>query len=818
MTRLIHGSLTGILPVLLFLFPVAGALAGCGSGNGSDRAVEERGEAGSAGGDPRVAPDDRSAADRSGTAARLAVGDEFGGWVIVEIEKHTEYRRYFFERAGEGTAVEVTFRREGTGGLVTDNYLIQPAPGERPPQALLRAVWQRFLRIDAARAPVVSRIPAAGPGADEKLITLAELHYGTTWRFCAGLLALALIAGWLVTQYLDAFREGFRPGGGALARGALFTVIAAFSYFFLLGLSGRPPVTLDLSRDLLLARSCYQDLYCLSGPRTSFRGLFQGTLWARFLLPAHLPGFGIAGSWITLLFLQALAVGLFHRSSAQALRPGAAVWSAALYLLGITLLIPAGEFSNHSLLPLPLAAFFAAASAVLRTGRVREVALSAFLLAICLESHAACIGLVPAFAFLVLVSAHKPLWASGAGLLAFSSIAFWLSPESLINNAVALWRDHGRSGLVAFSLALLFATALRRRWRSLAVPARLIGFCALWLMGFIVLSAAVTLTEQRPFLWVYSLQALPPAAFLAAAGLGAAAGWLQSRRGRAATSGIAVPLLAASIASGFWVKACIRAERSQAEWLVSDMERLAEHFRSRDLGYRDLAPRLRTLENRLFLAGIAPYLSATRGTGKASGGEELLVLRRPAGELPASLPEGWQRVPLGSGTAALLWSHRAWVRQQTMEVCHRPLAADGSTARCTRTGWADGEPDADHAARWISRAYPTLPVRAPKMPPGAYEVTYTFPVRITGEEARRRIRTARIRTGQGLCGWWIGAVRGVRYRGALPALSVELMNSEARTGALEVTARFNAEGCLPKHAPFPPPLVETRDDTRRDNQ
>ncbi len=63
----------------------------------------------------------------------------WNSWQVTSIELHPEFLRYHMKKGDNLTTIEITFRRSDSN-WATKHYLIQPAPGESPPIALVRAV------------------------------------------------------------------------------------------------------------------------------------------------------------------------------------------------------------------------------------------------------------------------------------------------------------------------------------------------------------------------------------------------------------------------------------------------------------------------------------------------------------------------------------------------------------------------------------------------------------------------------------------------------------------------------------------------------
>lgn len=74
--------------------------------------------------------------------------DLIEGWRITGVARHPEYMRYRLQKGDLRTAVEITYRRQDSPGS-TRYYLVQPAPGERPPPILLNAVRRRLVQLES---------------------------------------------------------------------------------------------------------------------------------------------------------------------------------------------------------------------------------------------------------------------------------------------------------------------------------------------------------------------------------------------------------------------------------------------------------------------------------------------------------------------------------------------------------------------------------------------------------------------------------------------------------------------------------------------
>ncbi|RLB64754.1 MAG: hypothetical protein DRI90_03850 [Deltaproteobacteria bacterium] len=96
----------------------------------------------------------------------VAEGETMVGWRLERVERHPEYVRYFFTRAGDTTGLEVGASEAPTGPWTTGRHRLMPAPGQNPPAALLQALGDRLHHYDAAGGPPLAgrKRHAGGPG------------------------------------------------------------------------------------------------------------------------------------------------------------------------------------------------------------------------------------------------------------------------------------------------------------------------------------------------------------------------------------------------------------------------------------------------------------------------------------------------------------------------------------------------------------------------------------------------------------------------------------------------------------------------------
>lgn len=122
-------------------------------------------------------------------------GDQLGAWTVQGVTVHPEFVRWQLAAQGHTTAIEVVSATGRTDRTWCSAHLcVQPAPGQQPPQALVRAALQGLGALDGQRAgpaqPVLAAVGAGTPGArDPSWWWLCTLNL-LCW------LGSAALAGW----------------------------------------------------------------------------------------------------------------------------------------------------------------------------------------------------------------------------------------------------------------------------------------------------------------------------------------------------------------------------------------------------------------------------------------------------------------------------------------------------------------------------------------------------------------------------------------------------------------------------------------------
>ncbi len=123
----------------------------------------------------------------------LVEGEILEGWQVTDIRRHPEFIRYVFQppegSADAATIIEVRYAGDQVGPTVSENYLVQPAPDQAPPDELLQAVWTRFEALDnAGHQPIVEVTGVGSAGRDTGVES--ESRTRTTALVILGVLAL----------------------------------------------------------------------------------------------------------------------------------------------------------------------------------------------------------------------------------------------------------------------------------------------------------------------------------------------------------------------------------------------------------------------------------------------------------------------------------------------------------------------------------------------------------------------------------------------------------------------------------------------------
>jgi len=701
----------------------------------------------------------------------LTEGDTVGGWRVVRVVSHSEFRRVFLTDAtGQETGVEITLKREGG----TATVLVQPAPGQRPPTPLLEAV--RAL-LDKPASNVGEQRPSA-----QELFQAEPDRTLSNFSIAAGFVLLALAA-------LLLFLRLRGPPATALSadalpwRPTLLVTLAAFLLMWgYLQLTSIPaPLNRDTIRDILMGQQCHAAGWCHMGPQSSLGGLVQGTLWPRLAG----SGLSITALQTTVHALEALGVALIVLAGARWLSLTVGVVAAAFFASGILWTRPDLPILWHPIL-MPLMAGAATASLVwlTRNRHLEAGVVAAVALGLSLEAHPVAAGLIPAWAAAVILWCRRPWTTLAAGALALGAMVLWLSPGTAVNNlsAVAGLSTPVWMGLVFMGGAVLSGLLrLRRRFAArLAAlpPAHGVALVLGLLVAAQLLVVLAGLVIGHQLVARYHVQALPALSLLAALGLAK----VLPAHGR--------PLGAAAIVLVALVGAAGASTIDYEGWHLEDAQRMGRELAASGYSHDILYTQLQGSDGQRLVAGMALVSEASTTDVRPPAGD-ILVVRTPRSRMPTPPPSDWRVVPLvDSDDVAVIRVRASRLASASSQVCVQTSAG----RECL-----SGRRDPSRLQGPRSRlAYPT--VRLPATPDTAYELRWEFPV-TPGDP---RLLSFGMHELAADCPWEMQLADGaaVHRPGDRP------LPLGPEGGTLVLRSRRNVEGCQVAPIPWPPDLVE----------
>ena len=310
----------------------------------------------------------------------------------------------------------------------------------------------------------------------------------------------------------------------------------------------------DTGLAVLLARACLERGSCAAaGTPTSGLGLSHGASWIRLIRYCLTTGGGLREVQLIVLVLLVAATVVSSVVAWQALSWRAAMFASLLVLPATMATLRFDDLTNGTLLPLPLALYYACTAWAVQSGRILAALGASLCLAGAVSATLSSIVLVPFHIALVAFVARNPISAATTAALAVASaFAVESSAAAARLAGLLLW-----PGVVVLGLLLVMgvAAAVRKSPRTLirriAEPARQ------WRERVLDLSAPVRLRAAMKLAAMYLITAalvgsaiagrLPEAHYFATAVFPlvfVAADATESMSGRTAASLIGVLLLA----------------------------------------------------------------------------------------------------------------------------------------------------------------------------------------------------------------------------------------------------------------------------------
>jgi hypothetical protein len=548
----------------------------------------------------------------------------------------------------------------------------------------------------------------------------------------------------------------------------VWSVFAATVAYALLRGPG-PRLHGDSIQDYLLARACRQGLGCWAHT-TSLGELVQG----RLLL--HLLGAMIDLSpWIHhAMFVACLAaaVALLAHLAAQEFGARAALDTA---MLGTLMLMAAAGYPiiwNPTLATLPLVVFVVALMRIAE-GRAVWSLLAALAAALAYHGHVVHIALVPVLALVCGMALSGWWWSLGSAALALFSI-FALEGSVPQQPAPLIGMIIVSSSVLAFlgrRLAPRFTTNSTARRRKLVV----LGHTLAILLATVMLSLVI----GRPMHIRYWAAAVPGLALAAAYAIG-----VLAERGRVwprVVRFLLVVALVIPVVLTWWF----------AQYTMTDAQHLVRYTAARGLDYRALLDRLQG-PRRHELLEAARIWSVPTPDQPTSSTARLRVLPWLAFE---ATPDGWQRLSLGLGRAAIVSEDGSpWLALTSFESCWNE--AEHGHETCVTV---------DDSVRWVSD---------PRLTTDSHDTSISISDQITRLSQRITVTVADAspRTIVVEPMWTVTAVSGLAHTIGPDARSVELGGPVGATGTLEIETRNR----LPARVPGYPAVIIELDTTELD--
>lgn len=571
-------------------------------------------------------------------------------------------------------------------------------------------------------------------------------------------------------------------------------LVAFVSLIFLVENRLESPVNPDTARDLLQAVACVNGNaeLCLRGPHTSMYGLYQGSLWVRFLAMMHVWQIPPSQANFIVLGLISLGAGVTAISALRCAGRIAAILAGVVF---VALALPVIEyplFWNPSLLPLPLAVFVWALLEHLRIGQTRTVIIAAFSLALCADLHVVCVAFLPLLAVVTVLNARRPAVAAVLVFVSFGLPLFLLSPLTWTINLVVFERS-AVSWVAAFASPLICTAGilLRPRWLGLSSGIRMI-VVLLCMLSWVAAPVIVGRSDMRYLAPVLPAIAIGPAWLLAAG---------ASRLMLVLRSSLSAPTLVRGRLFGFAVLALLASrvdyERpmdggAHGEWIHSDVERTVEMLGKNGYG---------GLSSFIQVQGLAYNALASAAAlghqAESQPHEDVLIVRASAEEIPEDVPDEWKIVELQRQQVAILRPLKSMLRRDVIDACFVSDAI-ALSPECHQATY-ENEPK--------NGGYPPI-----RVSPRLIDSRLLTPANEVRVELSLVLNTNEVKNAHVLTlidwqdDWRIESIDGVEFEGTLPSRKVVVF---AGTGIGTLKLVHSNAGRL-THSPYwPPVLVET---------
>ena len=594
----------------------------------------------------------------------------------------------------------------------------------------------------------------------------------------------------------------------------------------------------DTSDAVRMARACAETPTCLSlGTHASALGLHHGASWIRLIAYFLRRGSGLRSVQSTVLVLLLVSGALTCLLVCRYTSPLAAALSLLLYLAPAAATARFAVLTNSTLVPLPLAVYYASAAICVERGSAIAAAVASAALAAAISANLSCAIMVPMHLGLIALAARRPAATTLiaclvlAGSFAVESYDAARQMVAVVLRLPPVWRLGVASGLL-LSLGLfrrrLAAFLMMRRARFTALPVQLRVRAAMTSAAVYVNTVAwlgCALVSFRIIQVQYLAPLVVPLVFLAAD-----AGNQLSRRMVISVSAIGVlALLSFPFAPLGTSITGVLLQLVSAFLLVVTLLRAIRWPRQRDVLSRAephlafiaaglvllgslpdllIVPRMRQswpviaseqVAHELYAAGYTtPELFASMQWQSFSTLRDLVLALKPNFFGPsAPFPDtGWSLLPLLVDPAVVPRTEGVELtvpvsHSQSAIVVRAPSYLDRShPRRCHSAACDDERAPQSCAERPSDRPLHRLPPFVETIttgdfvpgPWGQYCVRFSIPVHTFGSGRRHVVRVveqwpARLRIRQ---------VIGVQFLGELPGAEVTLLDDHVSTGALQV--------------------------------
>lgn len=256
----------------------------------------------------------------------------------------------------------------------------------------------------------------------------------------------------------------------------------------------------DAGLAVRLARACLERGACpAAGTPTSGLGLSHGASWIRLIRYCLQTGGGLATVQLIIVALLIAATIVSSLTTWQAISWRAGMFASLLVLPASMATLRFDDLTNGTLLPLPLALYYACTAWTVRSGGLLAALGASVWLAASVSASLSCVLLLPFHLALVALAARKPLSAMTGAALAFAGTFAIESSAAAAQLAQLLFTP----ALVAFGL--LVAVAVAKPGRTLL--RRVVASAQQWRSGLLDMPEPVRLRAAMKLAALYLITA-----------------------------------------------------------------------------------------------------------------------------------------------------------------------------------------------------------------------------------------------------------------------------------------------------------------------